>query len=155
MKPKRKTKSRPKLSDFKITLNAAATLLNADRRTLAKRLLAIGIETGRGQKFTVPELFRACVSEYSASRTRVSTAMAERIEAENRKRGGLVVERAFVESGATGIMLTLFSELERCFCLELPPLLVGLPERGIATRCQTTISKLKETLKTKFEQLAG
>ena len=51
----KKNKPQRAIDTIRLTLNSAATALNTDRRTLQKRLQAIGVDCGRGKSFTVQE----------------------------------------------------------------------------------------------------
>lgn len=143
---------RPKIHEIRLTLNAAAKALNTDRRTMAKRLEAIGLVTGGDARFTIAEIFRAISGEYAAARTRVSKAMAERLERENRIKADELADKAEVRAWIRSFMALLFGELDRIWCQEAPPTLKGLSEAEIAAKCQTAIDELKSTLRRKFEE---
>ena len=150
----KKNKPQRAIDTIRLTLNSAATALNTDRRTLQKRLQAIGVDCGRGKSFTVQELFRAVVSEYSEARTRVSRAMAERIEHENRVRAGEMLPASEIQRGVMAAVAGVFAELDRVFVNELPPVLLGLPTPlEISQHCKRAIGELKDRLRTLFAEI--
>lgn len=52
------------------SIEAAATAMGMDRRTLAKRLREAGVETGRGVSFTTKQLFSAVIERSEKMLTR-------------------------------------------------------------------------------------
>lgn len=89
-------------------------------------------------------------AEMRAERLRILRARANRLEAENAERAGLMVARSEAAERIRCGMMTVFSELDRLFCNELPPVLKGLDEVAILAQCRATIEQLRVTLKEKF-----
>jgi hypothetical protein len=65
-----------------------------------------------------------------------------------------VVLKEEVKSDGQEAMAVLFETLERVFCAELPPALVGLRELEIYNRCRAEIDTLKDVLREKISKLA-
>lgn len=74
-------------------------------------------------------------------------------EVKYKRQVGDVISRENVVTGAQEIMGMLFSELDRLFCLEFPPLAKGLDEVSIRQRSELSISKLKGSLQLRFEKM--
>lgn len=83
---------------IELSLNCAAQAFNVQRRTLERRLLASGIPVKA--RYTLQDIAKAMTGDYIAARTRVAQATATRIETENRRRSGELVEAEKVASWA-------------------------------------------------------
>jgi len=66
-----------------------------------------------------------------------------------------VIDRAAVETGIHAAMLFQFSELDRVFCCELPPILKGLLEPAIRVISLKEIESLKTILRQKFSAISN
>lgn len=138
MKPKSK-------AEIELTINKASTLTGIDRRVLEKRLLDVGV--AKSAKYRLADIFRAIQSEYSKGRTRVAVATAERMEMENRKRSGELIQKEIVRTWIMTANGHFWSELERHFTIELPPTLVGLDERSIARISRERVYQLADSMR--------
>ena len=138
---------------LKWTLLKAATEFGVSRESIRKGLVHNGIAEKR--YYTTKEIFGAVGGDLRQARTRVSTATAEKIESENSKRRGEVVNREQITGGIQTAMAILFSELDRLFTSELPASAKGLDEAGIAAKAKQKISELKVVLREKFAAIGN
>lgn len=93
--------------------------------------------------------------ETADARRRLVEAQAKKVERENLEASRLLVPVADIEDGLKAIMSEVFVVLERVFCSELPPLLAGLDEVGVRTKCRKEIEEMKASLKTRFNEMAA
>lgn len=89
-------------------------------------------------------------------RTKIDHFKALREEIKYKHDAQLVVPKAEVSDGLRKAIAEFYAGLDRIFCNELPPLLVGAAdERAIRLRCKQEIDRLKSALKEQFERLGN
>lgn len=140
-----------KTKDVAASLNHWAELTGMDRRTLQKRLTAVGVR--KTKSYRLSDVLRAALSQYGAARTRIAEAGAERAEAENKKRRGEMLDAAEVRDAVASGVATLFAETERLFVNELPPSLVGLDAVAIRARAEQATTEIKSAVREKLNAL--
>lgn len=67
----------------------------------------------------------------------------------------LISDRPTIERGAARIMAHIFDTLERMFCYELPPSIVGRTEPEIAFESRKVIDELRDRLKSDFQNIGN
>ena len=72
----------------------------------------------------------------------------------HRENQSLIGKEEVRSSMAAGVS-ELYSTLERVFCNELPPALIGLSEIEIRNRCMSEINQMKEAVRKRFQSLAA
>lgn len=87
-------------------------------------------------------------------RTKIDHFKALREEIKYKHESQLVVPKAEVADGLRKAVAEFYGALDRIFCNELPPLLVGAAdERAIRLKCKQEIDRLKGALKEQFERI--
>lgn len=141
-----------------------ARILGVTRQVVAARIKAGGApplgdteawiallaSDGRADGAAPPE-WRAKLAE---ARHKLIAAQAAREELKLAAEQNRVVDRHQVESDIRAGISELYSNLDRVFCCELPPALIGLAEMDIRARCKTEIEELKRALRERFYALA-
>ena len=94
-------------------------------------------------------------SDLMQARIRLLTAQAVKTEHDNKIRHGEMVNKAEIRDAAVQIMTLVFDSLEKDFCQELPPDLVGLDAPAIAVRCTAAIDALRDELRERFSGMAS
>lgn len=67
---------------------------------------------------------------------------------------GYMADKREVIQGLKAGQAEVFAMLERMFCSELPPSLVGLREIELRDKCRNEIEKVKAALRKRFEEMA-
>lgn len=104
-----------------------------------------------GRQGTAPPDIRR---ETADARRRLVEAQAKKVERENLEATGKLVPVEDIESGLRSVMAEVFVVLERVFCSELPPVLVGLDEVAVREKCRREIDEAKGVLKARFDAMA-
>ena len=68
------------------------------------------------------------------------------------KDAGTVADKNEVRTWVRSFMALLFGELDRIWCMEMPPTLKGLSEAEMAAKGRAAIAELKEALRAKFQE---
>lgn len=79
-------------------------------------------------------------------------ALNEKLRYEENR--GYLADKREVVQGLKAGQAEVFAMLERIFCAELPPALVGLREIELRDKCQSEIEKVKAALRKRFEEMA-
>lgn len=166
LQDKKEHRGRPQTMN--LPLPVYSTMLRCTTATGIPRdvLMQAKAEGCPGYKYTkvdlaavLPWLFRKrdkTATETSMGvRTQWETYKGLREKIKYEKETESVISKADVEQGLGEALAELFGTIERVFCSELPPALVGLDEMEVRARCKSEITAAKERLRERFGELAG
>lgn len=85
-----------------------------------------------------------------APRTELDRVNAKIAQAKYEKMVGDLIPKDEVRDGLQRALLEFWAELERRFCVELPPVLKGMEEKAVSDRCQKAIEEFKRSIREKF-----
>jgi hypothetical protein len=93
------------------TIGRAATEFPISAKTLAERIKKAGIEPADDGKFSTDQICRACFGDLRGEQTRETKARADKLEIQNLKTLGLVVDKDVVQNFCTGFGMILRKEI--------------------------------------------
>jgi hypothetical protein len=93
------------------TISRAAGEFPVTSKTLAERIRKAGIEPGEDGKFSTDQICRACFGDLRGEQTRETKARADKLEIQNLKTLGLVLDKDVVQNFCTGFGMILRKEI--------------------------------------------
>lgn len=156
---------RPKERDMKLpiynsmTICQAATGIPMNIQSQAKRegcpaFPAARVDLGLLLKWLYREDQEKSQDSPVGHRTELDKWKAAREKQRYEKEAGLMVDRTNVTEGLKAGMAEFFATVERVFCSELPPELVGMRELAVRERCRMEINAVKEQARQRFLSIA-
>jgi hypothetical protein len=100
-----------RLHRIRWTINAAANEFPINQKTLAERIRKAGIDPGTDGKFSTDQICRACFGDLRGEQTRETKARADKLEIQNLKTLGLVLDKDVVQNFCTGFGMILRKEI--------------------------------------------
>jgi hypothetical protein len=100
------------------TVQQAAGEFPINHKTLAERIRKAGIEPGPDRKFSTAQICQAAFGDLRGEQTRETKARADKLEIQNLKTLGLVIDKEVVEQFCVGFGVLLRRQILACTSMD-------------------------------------